>query len=402
MAGPGAYYYGDAEKKEVLEVLEYGYLSRYGSGDDKAFKSKVLKLEKLFAEKMGSMYGAAVNSGTNALYASLIALGVGRGDEVLVPGYTFIATYSAVIAVGALPVFVEIDESLTIDPIDIKRKITPKTKAIIPVHMIGNPCKMDKIMEIARANSLYVLEDVCQALGGSFKGQRLGSIGDLGAFSLNIYKVINAGDGGILVTDNEEFYERAFGFHDQGHKPHRSGVEIGTRNLVGLNFRMNELTGAFALGQLSKLDDILATLREKKNMFKNLIMQADIKNMYFREINDIEECATLLTVLFKTKELAEEVAAALGSKTMDKSGWHVYNNMENILSFSREHNIAGNEKHALKQTDDILGRAVNMSVGVVDSGIGADFGININSTEVEIEETAARYCNIVKSITSRY
>jgi dTDP-4-amino-4,6-dideoxygalactose transaminase len=164
--------------------------------------------------------------------ASLTAVGLQPGDEVLVPGYTFIASMSAVIAVGGIPILTEIDESLTMDPADAERKIGPKTRAILPVHMLGNPCDMERILALAEKYRLAVIEDCCQALGAGYRGKRLGTWGRLGAFSLNSYKVINSGEGGLLVTSDRELYERAFAFHDQGHLPLRKGVEIGKPSSV--------------------------------------------------------------------------------------------------------------------------------------------------------------------------
>lgn len=398
MAGPGTFIVDDIERHEVEEVLESGYLSRYGREDDPRFKKKVVTLEREFARKIGVDYCVAVNGGTGALMASLVALGVGPGVEVLVSGYTFVASISAIIAVGGVPVLTEIDESLTMDSVDIEKKITERTKVIMPVHMLGYPCNMDKIMEIANRHKLFVLEDSCQALGASYKGKKLGSIGNIGAFSLNINKTISSGDGGLITTNEEELYERAFGFHDQGHMPLRMGVEIGKRSLIGINLRMNELTGAFALGQLKKLDLILKLLKEKKEKFKKTLFEGSIKNITFNKINDPGECNTILTILFKDKNIAQQAVKALGIKTLSKSGWHVYNNMEQILSYVNQEGKMPFKKNMLPQTDEILARAINLSIGVVDPGIGADFGINILSNSEEIQRKAIEFIRIVKPI----
>ncbi len=399
MPGPGAYLIGEEEYNEVVEVLNAKHISRYGRDDDPAFKQKVYTLEREFAAAMGAEYSVAVNSGTGALMACLVAIGVGPGDEVLVPGYTFIASISSIIAVGGDPVLVEVDESLTIDPADAEKKITKKTKAIMPVHMLGNPANMDAITAIASKHKISVVEDCCQALGATFRGKRLGTLGDMGAYSLNVYKVISAGDAGILVTGRKELFERAFGFHDQGHLPYRKGVETGKRNLIGINMRMNELTGAFALAQLRKLDRILTLLREKKTRLKTAIAEAGLRGMGFRAINDPGECHTLLTVIFDTSTLADKAAEALGTKTMDKSGWHVYNNMEQMLAYRDQNGNQPMKKNMLPQTDDILSRSVNLSVGVVDSGIGADFGITILSEENDIKMVADEFIRKVKPVT---
>jgi len=268
----------------------------------------------------------------------------------------------------------------------------------MPVHMLGNPCDMDAIMKIAKEHNLYVIEDSCQAAGGSYKGKKLGSFGDINAFSLNFFKTITAGDGGMVTTNDHGLYEKAFGFHDQGHKPNRLGLEVGKRSLVGLNFRINELTGAVALAQSRKINKIVAVLREKKKKLKDLI--SEIPWIGFKKINDEGECATLLTLLFDDKKIAGQFAEKIGAPTLSNSGWHVYNNMEQIIGKKMPTSIncpfvcekygqsVEYKPNMLPQTDNILERAVNISVGVVDKGIGAPFGININLTDEEIAEVA--------------
>jgi dTDP-4-amino-4,6-dideoxygalactose transaminase len=362
-------------------------------------------------KKLNVTHCVAVSSGTGALMTCLAALGIGSGDEVILPGYTFIASMSAIIYMNAIPVLAEIDESLTIDPDDIERRITKNTKAIMPVHMLGNPCNMDRIMEIAKKHNLYVIEDCCQAAGAVYKGKKTGTIGDMGAFSLNVFKTITAGDGGAVVTNDFNLYERAFAFHDQGHKANRMGLEIGHRSMIGINLRINELTGAIALAQARKLDMILDMLREKKSQLKSLISTAASDKFIFRNINDeTGECATLLTMIFKTTELAENFCKALDMATISKSGWHVYSNMEQLLQ-KKTPSGKGDPFHCtengrnikyevgmLPKTDDILTRAVNISIGVVDKGLGAGFGINILSDNEEIQAVGNRIIDVLKGL----
>ncbi|MCG8498988.1 MAG: DegT/DnrJ/EryC1/StrS family aminotransferase, partial [Firmicutes bacterium] len=234
MPGPGAYWYGNEEMEAVMEVMKGGYLFRYGNENDPNFLHKVSTLEKEFARYCGVNYALATTSGTSALLVSLIAMGLKPGDEVIVPAYTFVASYTACIFAGLVPVLAEIDESLSLDPDDIENRITSRTKAIMPVHMLGNPCNMDRIMEIAKKHNLLVLEDSCQAAGASYKGKKVGTIGHMGAFSLNLFKTITSGDGGLVCTNEQGLFERAFGVHDQGHKPNRFGVEVGARSILGL------------------------------------------------------------------------------------------------------------------------------------------------------------------------
>jgi 8-amino-3,8-dideoxy-alpha-D-manno-octulosonate transaminase len=199
MSGPGSQWIGQEELKELMEVMESGYLFRYGNLDDPNYKHKVFTFENEFAEYCGVKHALATSSGTGALVVSLKAIGIEPGDEVIVPAYTFVATYSSVRFAGSVPVLAEIDESLNIEPNDIEHRITGKTKAIMPVHMLGNSCDMGAIMDIAKKHGLQVIEDVCQA------------------------------NGGIVVTDDTDLYKLAFGFHDQGHSPLRAGVELGAR-----------------------------------------------------------------------------------------------------------------------------------------------------------------------------
>ena len=394
MAGPGAYWYGKEEIDAVMEVIQSGYLFRYGSETDPKFLHKVSTLEKEFAKYCGAKYALATSSGTSSLVASVLALGLQPGDEVIVPAYTFVASYSSLIFPGIVPVLAEIDDSLTLDPKDIEHRITPRTKAIMPVHMLGNVSKMDEIMAIAKKHNLFVIEDACQAAGASYKGKKAGTIGDIGAFSLNIFKTINTGDGGLVVTNDQKLYETAFGVHDQGHKPSRLGVEVGARSVLGLNFRINELTAAVGLAQLAKLDKIVTTLREKRKKLKGLISGA--KGFKFRTLNDPDgDCATVCTVIFDTKEQAAKVSKTLGSKTIDASGWHVYANMEHVLAHLKKVGQP-HTKGSYPRTDDILSRSMNISVGVVDGGLGAGWGLNINSTDAEIEAAAKQFVEACK------
>jgi dTDP-4-amino-4,6-dideoxygalactose transaminase len=384
MSGPGSYWIGEEEKKEVLDVLQSGYVFRYGNLDDPAYKRKVYTYERELAAYCGTKFALATTSGSASLTIALLALGIGPGDEVIVPAYTFVATFSSIIFVGAIPVLAEIDESLTLDAQDIEKRITARTKAIMPVHMLGNACAMEIILDIARRRRLYVIEDACQAVGGSYKKKMLGSIGDMGAYSLNVFKTITTGDGGSLLTNNEHLYVRAFALHELGHRPNRAGVEVGERSILGMNFRMNELTGAMALAQLRKLDTIIATLREKKKKFKDQL--AGLAGIQFRKLNDPQgDCATLCTILFDDAQRARKVANRLGSITLDQSGWHVYANMEHVAAYLKKMGLAFG-KGAYPKTDNILARSLNLSVGVVDAGLGAGFGINIDSSDEEIEQ----------------
>jgi dTDP-4-amino-4,6-dideoxygalactose transaminase len=389
MPGPGSYLIGKEEIKEIMDVMESGHLFRYGDLNDPAFKHKVHTLEKEFAEYCGVPHALATSSGSSSLLIPLYALGARPGEEVIVPAYTFVASYSTIIYAGFTPVLGEIDESLTLDPNDVERRITSNTKAIMPVHMLGNPCKMNEILEIAERHNLVVIEDCCQAAGASYQGKKLGTMGLTGAFSLNVFKTITAGDGGMIITRDRDLYEHMFAIHDQGHTPSRAGVQVGDRHILGLNFRANEVTGAVALAQLRKIDLITSMLKEKKKKFKEMISAG--KGFHFRTLNDeAGAIATVCTVIFEDKKQADRVCQTLGTDTVDHSGWHVYANMEHVLQYFRE---SGRpiQHGSFPVTDDILSRSVNISIGVVDGGLGAGWGLNIQSGDEEIEQQAAAF-----------
>src|SRR5208282_1838975 len=217
------------------------------------------------------------------------------------------ASMAAIIWARAVPILAEVDRTLNLDPADVKSKITPRTKAIMAVHMLGNPARMDELKAIADEHKLLLIEDCAQAFGARYKGRAVGSIGDVGTYSFNVYKTITAGDGGMLVTRDEDAYRRFFGLHDQGHSPLRTGVEIGRRPFVGLDFRMTELAAAVLLAQLKKLGTIRERLHRNKQRFKQAI--ADLPGLEFRELTDSQgECAMLLTVFLPSEEIARKLA----------------------------------------------------------------------------------------------
>jgi len=336
---PGGLEIGEEEKKEVLEVLDRKYLFRYYGPQDSP--SKVRQLETEFAKLIGSEYALAVNSCTSALISSLVAVGVGPGDEVIVPGYTFFASCAAVVTAKAIPIIAEVDDSLTLDPKDFEKKITSKTKAVIPVHMRGAPCDMAAIMAIAKKRNLKVVEDVAQACGGSYRGRRLGNFGDCGAFSLQYHKIVTSGEGGMVVTNDQLLYDRAQAYHDTAAcwRPDRFGLPRYEGEVFpGENYRMSELTGAVALAQLRKLDGLVARMRHNKSRIKQQI--ADLPNMRFRRLNDPEGDTAICLVFFlpeteMTRRFAEALRAeGIGAACVYDKGipdWHIYAHWKHII-----------------------------------------------------------------------
>ena len=345
---PGGLEIGEEEKKELMEVIERKYLFRYYGPEE--FPSKVRELEIEFAKKMGSKHALAVNSCTSALITSLIACGVGPGDEVILPGYTFFASCAAIVAAKAIPVIAEVDETLTLDPDDLEKKITPYTKAVIPVHMRGVPCNMDRIMKIAKEHNLKVVEDTAQAIGGTYKGKHLGTFGDCGCFSFQYHKIITAGEGGIIVTKDDRLYDRCMGYHDAAAcwRPDRFGEERYKGELFcGVNYRMGELSGAVLLAQLRKLDKLLSLMRRNQTIIINGIKE--IKGIKVRPVNDPEGDVGICVIFYLPKEeIVDEFVQALQAEGIAATGrskialtpgkvskglpdWHIYSYWEHII-----------------------------------------------------------------------
>jgi len=258
----GPQFFDEREEEALMDVVESGSPFRYwGPGKP----TKVLRFEEQFAKHMETRFALGVTSGTAALDCAVTGLDIGPGDEVIVPAYTWWSDYTCVVHAGALPVFADIDETLNIDPKDFERRITPRTKAVITVHLLGGPCDMDPILEIAKKHDIAVLEDCAQCVGGSYRGQKLGSLGDVGIYSFQINKTMTSGEGGAVVTSDPVLYERAARFHDMGtirglFTDRTGGSRVPT--FAGENFRMNELTGAVLGAQLAKLDTMVSQLRD--------------------------------------------------------------------------------------------------------------------------------------------
>lgn len=273
-----------------------------------------------------------VTSGKGALISALVGMGIGPGDEVIVPGYTYIATAIAVLATGAIPVIAEIDATLTLDPADFEAKITPRTKAVIPVHIMGFPCNMDKIMQIAQAHGIKVLEDACQADGGSYKGRRLGSIGDAGALSFNFFKIVTAGEGGAVLTNNDVLYERALIYQDSSAIAYFGDQLDGIHEpqFCGSQFRTNEISAAILNTQFGRLEGILCDLRKNKQKLAKLISPY----CSFAPSNDPEgDCGVALSIEFETEEesIAFYKAAPENTSRPAESDRHIYCHWTAIL-----------------------------------------------------------------------
>ena len=257
---PGAYWLDEQEDQAVLDVLHHGSLFRYyGLGQPKYAD----RYEAAARDYYGVRYALGVNSGTGALIAALTALGIGPGCEVILPAFMWVASVGAVVQVNAIPVLCEVDDSFCMDPADLEKKITPRTKLILPIHMAGSPCNMDAIMAVARKHKIPVLEDCAQCNGGTFKGKKVGTFGNMGIFSLQLNKNMTCGEGGLIITNDEKLYYRAFSAHDMGliREDGRLATPEPYAIAWGGGRRMTELCGAVASVQIKKLPHILDHMR---------------------------------------------------------------------------------------------------------------------------------------------
>ena len=313
----GPQFYDDVEKRELLEVLESRYPFRWWGG-----KSKVLEFEKAYTAHIGVKHAIAVTSGTTALYTAMAALEIGPGDEVILPAWTWYADYDAVVLSGGLPVFAEIDESLSIDPKDIEHRITPRTKAIVPSHLQGTPADMDPILEIARKHKLLVMEDCAQCFGGRYKGKYVGAIGDIAINSFQLGKTITSGEGGAVVSNDAKLFERAVRFHDVGalRSPYAEEFKGGLlAAFAACNFRMNEFTGAVLKGQLQKLETICSRLRANARKVREGI--ADLPGLKLRKTPDQEgDLGVTVFLDHGTRQRRDRFLRALRAEGISASG----------------------------------------------------------------------------------
>lgn len=335
---PGFEVFGEEEKKEVLEVFDTGVLFRYEFPEQRKGVYKVRSFEEEFARYCGVRYAQAVTSGTAALKVALTALGVGAGDEVITQGFTFVATWEAIFDVGAIPVFAEVDETLNMDPADLEKKITDKTRAIIPVHMMGAPARIEEIVAIADRFSIPVLEDTAQAAGATLNGRRLGSFGRCGTFSFDAVKTMTTGEGGMIITDDEQLWRNMSEYHDHGHdhvaNPGGRGGE--GRSFIGFNYRMMEIQGAIGLAQLAKLDGMIVAQKRHKAALK--AAAAEIPGVTFRRLLDEEgDSATFFAFFLPDAGKARAVNAVLrengaGAIYFADNTWHYYPKWEHLIN----------------------------------------------------------------------
>lgn len=322
---PGYELFGASERKHVNDVMETGILMRYGFDGPRKGIWKAKELEQAINTVFGSKYAQLVSSGTAALTTALSALGIGYGDEVIMPSFTFVASFEAVLSVGAIPVLVDVDDTLTLDPEAVRKAITPQTKCIMPVHMCGSMADLDALQAICQEHQLILLEDACQSIGGQYKGKYLGTIGDAGTFSFDFVKTMTCAEGGVVLTNREDVYINSDGYSDHGHD--HKGVDRGAdlHPFIGYNYRISELHAAVGLAQVHRLQEFLTIQRRNHGALKAILSQ--VPEISFRRIPDpAGDSCTFISWFLSSREITEAVVAELKAQNILAGNFYWFNN----------------------------------------------------------------------------
>lgn len=386
---PGTELFGAEERKEINDVMDTGILFRYNHDAQRNNIWKAREFEAEVRKVTNAKFAHAVSSGSTAIATALAAAGVGTGDEVIVPPFTYIATVEAVLFIGALPVFAEIDETLCLSAEGIKKAITPKTKAVCLVHMCGGMADMDGIMNLVNEHNLVLVEDAGQAFGASYKGTFTGLFGKTGSYSFDFFKIATAGEGGVFVTNDEQAYRYADSYSDHGHDHVGSNRGMEQHPILGFNYRISELHAAIGVAQTRKIPQILAGNRKNKQLLTSIL--SNNKHISFTHLPDPEgDSATFLNLLLPSTEVAQKVV-----DEMNKAGiggfnywflnmYHFINQWEHLKSLKTTSKLpiemigAPQDYHNLDlpKSQEVIGRLIS-------------FGVRCTWTEAEIAALAA-------------
>ena len=397
---PGFELFGKAEKKEVQDVLDSGILMRYGFDSMRQGHWKAKELEKEIESKFNVQYAQLVSSGTSAVSLALASAGIGAGDEVIMPCFTFVASFEAIIMLGAIPVIVDIDDTLTLDILSVQNAITPKTKAIMPVHMCGSMADLDPLIKICTAHNLILIEDACQAIGGSYNGKALGTLGDLGCFSFDFVKTVTCGEGGVVITNNNDLYTNADLFSDHGHNHLGTDRGAETHPYLGYNFRISELNAAVGLAQFRRLDDFISIQKKHYTIIRKELENLD--GLTFRSVpkGGVESYA-FLNFFLNDLDTARKVNSAFKSNGIDvcfhyyDNNWHYIRkwehlkNQKSLVPFSKElkKGLSYLKKKSFDKSDHYIGRNISCL-------------IKLSWTESEVMKRARIMASIIRSINS--
>lgn len=394
---PGFELFGDAERKEVNDVLNTGVLMRYGFDGMRQGHWKAKELETELQSAFETKYVQVVSSGTAAVSVALAAAGIGAGDEVIMPTFTFVASFEAIMMLGAIPVLVDIDDTLTLHPESVENAITSKTKAIMVVQMCGSMANMDALQNISIAHNLLLIEDACQAIGGTYHKKPLGSIGDLGCFSFDFVKTITCGEGGAIITNNEQFYINSDHYSDHGHDHLGNDRGAERHPFLGYNFRISELNAAVGLAQVRRLPEFLSIQKKNYTMLRKALAQ--IPEVTFRTVPvGGEESYAFLNFFLPDMETSRKVSKALKEAGVDgcfhyyDNIWHYVRKWEHLKDLKSLYPISNEVKEGLKylqtksfeQSDHFIGRNISCL-------------IKLSWTETDVQQRASKMVEAIKS-----
>ena len=395
---PGFEFLGEEEKKQVNEVLETGVLMRYGFDAMRNGQWKAKEFEKAFAARMQTNYVQLVSSGTAALTVALASAGIGAGDEVIMPTFTFVASFESILAIGAVPILVDVDATLTLNPAAVEKAITPRTKVIMPVHMCGSMADLKALKAICVKHNLLLLEDACQAIGGTFEGKPLGTYGDLGCFSFDFVKTITCGEGGAIVTNNQAYYTNADHYSDHGHDHIGSDRGAETHPFLGYNYRISELHAAVGIAQLGRLDSFLEKQKEYYTILREAL--AKVSGVTFRKIPEGGvENYSFLNFFLPNQELAEKGHKNLVANGVDvcfywyHNNWHYYKKWEHL---THKKSLGKLPKEVQEQLPDYSASSFLLS----DEWVGRNISclIKLSWTTEEVKERAKKMVSAIEEV----
>lgn len=394
---PGFELFGEAERQSVNDVLDNGVLMRYGFDGMRNGHWKAKELEVELQKTFQSNHVQLVSSGTAAVSVALAAAGVGAGDEVIMPTFTFVASFEAIMMLGAIPVLVDIDSTLTLDPIAVENSITDKTKAIMVVQMCGSMANMNALQNISQKYDLLLIEDACQAIGGTYNGKPLGSIGDLGCFSFDFVKTITCGEGGAVITNNKNFYRNADHYSDHGHDHIGKDRGAEAHPFLGYNFRISELNAAVGLAQVKRLPEFLAIQKRNFDIIKNELSY--IKDVQFRTVPEGgEESCAFLNFFLPNLEIARNTSEAFKTNGIDgcfhyyDNNWHYIRKWEHLKNLKSLYPISEDVKQGLHYLKDA-------DFSKSDTYIGRNISclIKLSWTEDEIKQRAKKMRELINA-----
>ncbi|MBC9794802.1 DegT/DnrJ/EryC1/StrS family aminotransferase [Sinomicrobium weinanense] len=393
---PGFELFGDTERKHLNDVLDTGVLMRYGFDGMRKGHWKAKELEAALCRRMQSKHAQLVSSGTAALTVALASAGVGAGDEVIMPTFTFVASFESLMAVGAVPVLVDIDDTLTLDPVAVEKAVTPRTRVVMPVHMCGSSAQLKELKAICEKHGLLLLEDACQAIGATYEGRPLGSYGDLGCFSFDYVKTITCGEGGGIITDNAKYAENADHYSDHGHD--HVGQDRGAEQhpFLGYNYRISELHAAVGLAQISRLDEFLEIQKKNYTIFREAL--SVVPGITFRRVpEEAEENYSFLSFFLPDEAAARKAHKALGEAGVDGCFYWYDNNWHYIKKWDHLKDLRSPGKLPQEIIDgmpDYKNRDFSASNAIIGRTISVL--IKLGWTEEEVNRRAEKMVKAVK------